>query len=77
MDKDTFGDDISHSSRIKTKTTGQDNDINVRKFSSATTFNRGSQWNVHIEHQEEEKLLFKLDIHIAAIVVILLFRLLS
>lgn len=47
-----------------------DND-NARKFSSATTVGGSSETNLYIEHKEEQKLLFKLDIHIAPIVMIL------
>ena len=57
MDKDT-----------KMNTT---DDEKVRKSMSGATFGVGSEQNLDIDPQDEKKLLFKLDIHIAPIVMLL------
>jgi hypothetical protein len=44
---------------------------NVRKSSSGTTIGGVSERNLYIDRKEELKLLFKLDIHIAPIVMVL------
>jgi hypothetical protein len=44
---------------------------NVRKLSSSATIGGTSERDLHIDHKEEKKLLFKLDMHIAPIVMLL------
>ena len=52
------------------KKTPSDNE-KVRKSMSGATVGDGSEQSLHIDPQKEKKLLFKLDIHIAPIVMIL------
>ena len=62
--------DITMDKNMEKKTAPSDNE-KVRKSMSGATVGGGSEQNLHIDPQEEKKLLFKLDIHIAPIVMIL------